>query len=126
MDIKKIAVLGSGTMGHGIAQAALFAGFEVSLYDIAQNLLDKAAAIIKGNIDKHFVAKGKLSQEEGDTIIGRLKTFSEFRQICGLSCRSLWPGMPGHGLRSGPFEEYRGSPIQGPVHLVGDRHGVAQ
>jgi len=65
MDIKKIAVLGSGTMGHGIAQAALFAGFEVSLYDIAQNLLDKAASIIKGNIDKHFVAKGKLSQEEG-------------------------------------------------------------
>jgi 3-hydroxybutyryl-CoA dehydrogenase len=77
MDIEKIAVLGSGTMGHGIAQAALFEGFEVSLYDIAHNLLDKAASIIKGNIDKHFVAKGKLSQEEGDTIIGRLKTFTD-------------------------------------------------
>jgi len=77
MDIKKIAVLGSGTMGHGIAQAAAFAGYEVSLYDIAQEMLDKAAAIIKGNIDKHFVAKGKLSREEGEVIAGRLKTFTE-------------------------------------------------
>lgn len=77
MDIKKIAVLGSGTMGHGIAQAAAFAGYEVSLYDIAQEMLDKAAAIIKGNIDKHFVAKGKLTQEEGDAVIGRFKTFTD-------------------------------------------------
>jgi len=77
MDIKKITVLGSGTMGHGIAQAAAFAGFEVSLYDIAQDLLDKGASVIKGNIDKHFVAKGKLSQEEGNAIIGRIRTFTE-------------------------------------------------
>ncbi len=77
MDTEKIAVLGLGTMGHGIAQAAAFAGCEVSLYDTARDMLDKAVSIIKGNVDKHFVAKGKLTQEEGDAVIGRLKTFTD-------------------------------------------------
>ncbi len=77
MDIKKIAVLGSGTMGHGIAQAAAFAGLEVSLYDIAQDLLDKAQSTIKGSIDKHFVVKEKISREEGEAIVDRIRTFTD-------------------------------------------------
>ena len=77
MNIKKIAVLGSGTMGHRIAQAAAFAGFEVSLYDIAEDLLAKASSIVKGNIEKHFVARRKLSREEGDAIIDRIRTFTQ-------------------------------------------------
>jgi len=72
MKVEKITVVGSGTMGQGIAQAAIFAGFTVSLYDIAQEMLDKAMATIKGNIDKHFVVKGKISQEEGDAIYARI------------------------------------------------------
>jgi 3-hydroxybutyryl-CoA dehydrogenase len=74
METKKIAVLGSGTMGHGIAQAAAFAGLEVSLYDISQDLLDRATSIIAANVEKHFVAKRKLTQEQGDAIVGRIQT----------------------------------------------------
>ena len=72
MDVQHIAVLGSGTMGHGIAQAAIFAGFEATLYDIAQDLLDRARETIRGNIDRYFVAKGKMTQAEGDAVFSRL------------------------------------------------------
>lgn len=74
MEIQRIAVLGSGTMGHGIAQAAIFAGFEVGLYDISQEIVDRGAGVIKRNIEKHFVAKGKLSSAEGSQIASRLST----------------------------------------------------
>ena len=80
MEIKKIAVLGSGTMGHGIAQAAIFGGYETVLYDIGQEFLDAAAAKIKGNIDKRFVAKGKMTEAEGETIFARLKTSIDLGQ----------------------------------------------
>jgi len=87
MKVEKITVVGSGTMGQGIAQAAIFAGFTVSLYDIAQEMLDKAMATIKGNIDKHFVVKGKISQEEGDAIYARISVTTKIRRCrerCGF------------------------------------------
>lgn len=80
MEIKKIAVLGSGTMGHGIAQAAAFSGLEVSLYDIAQDLLDKALSVIKGTVSKHFVVKGKLTEAEGDAVLSRVRPFTELER----------------------------------------------
>lgn len=83
MEIQRIAVLGSGTMGHGIAQAAIFAGFEVNLYDISQEIVDRGAGEIKGNVEKHFVAKGKINQEEGEEILARLSTFTELKEaVC--------------------------------------------
>lgn len=83
MEIQQIAVLGSGTMGHGIAQAAIFNGFKVSLYDISQEIVDRGAGVIKGNIEKHFVAKGKISQEEGGEILARLSAFTELKEaVC--------------------------------------------
>lgn len=72
MDVKKITVLGSGTMGHGIAQAASFSGYTVSLYDIDQEILDKSMSMIEANIEKHFVAKNKITKEEGDEIVARI------------------------------------------------------
>ncbi|MEN6464164.1 MAG: 3-hydroxyacyl-CoA dehydrogenase family protein [Syntrophaceae bacterium] len=74
MKVEQIAVIGAGTMGHGIAQAAIFAGCTVTLYDIAQPMLDRAVAVVNENIDKRFVAKGKITKEEGEAIKGRLKT----------------------------------------------------
>jgi len=72
MEVKKITVLGSGTMGHGIAQAASFSGYTVSLYDIDQEILDNAMSMIEANIEKHFVAKNKITKEEGDEIVARI------------------------------------------------------
>lgn len=80
MDINKITVLGSGTMGHGIAQAAAFAGYAVSLYDIDQGMLDRAVETVGKNVEKHFVAKGKITKEQGTEILGRIKTSTQLEE----------------------------------------------
>lgn len=77
MEIKSITILGSGTMGHGIAQASAFSGLNVSLFDIDQDMLDKAFQTITKNIQKFFVDKDKISPEEGDEILSRIKTYTD-------------------------------------------------
>jgi 3-hydroxybutyryl-CoA dehydrogenase len=79
MHIRKIAVLGSGTMGHGIAQVSAFSGFDVSLYDISKEMLENAMVTIKDNVENHFIRKGKISKEEGDKVIQRIRTFTKLR-----------------------------------------------
>ena len=80
MGIKNVSVLGSGTMGHGIAQISAFHGYTVFLYDIDKAMLDKAMATIRQTIEKHFVSKGKISKEEGDTIVSRIKTTTNLEE----------------------------------------------
>ena len=72
MSIKNITVLGSGVMGHGIAQVSATAGYNVVLRDIEQGFLDKAMEKIRWSLDK-LVNKEKISKEEGDAIFGRIK-----------------------------------------------------
>ena len=72
MGIKNITVLGSGIMGHGIAQVSAMAGYNVTLRDIEQQFLDKAISKIKWSLDK-LVSKEKISKDEGDEIISRIK-----------------------------------------------------
>ncbi|KAF6242037.1 3-hydroxyacyl-CoA dehydrogenase [Nitrosopumilus sp. b1] len=72
MGIKNITVLGSGVMGHGIAQVSATAGYNVVLRDIEQGFLDKAMEKIRWSLDK-LVTKEKISKEEGDAIFGRIK-----------------------------------------------------
>jgi len=71
MTIKNITVLGSGVMGHGIAQVSATAGYNVVLRDIKQEFLDKAMEKIKWSLDK-LVSKEKISKEEGDSIFSRI------------------------------------------------------
>jgi enoyl-CoA hydratase/3-hydroxyacyl-CoA dehydrogenase len=71
MDLKNITVLGSGIMGHGIAQVSATAGYNVVLRDIEKGFLDKAMEKIKWSLDK-LVSKEKLSQEEADSIYSRI------------------------------------------------------
>jgi len=61
-DIKTVAVIGAGEMGHGIAEVALVAGYRVFLRDIRQEFLDKAVQRID-EILKRLVRKGRVSQE---------------------------------------------------------------
>ena len=69
--VKNITVLGSGVMGHGIAQVSATAGYNVVLRDIKQEFLDKAMEKIKWSLDK-MVSKEKISKEEGDSIYSRI------------------------------------------------------
>lgn len=71
MAVKNITVLGSGVMGHGIAQVSATAGYNVVLRDIEQGFLDKAMEKIKWSLDK-LVSKEKISKEEGNAIFARI------------------------------------------------------
>ena len=71
-EIKKVAVLGAGAMGNGIAQVALMAGYNVAMRDIEQKFVDKGLENIKESLAK-FVTKGKISEEESNDCLTRLE-----------------------------------------------------
>jgi enoyl-CoA hydratase/3-hydroxyacyl-CoA dehydrogenase len=73
LSIKNITVLGSGVMGHGIAQVSAMSGYNVVLRDIDQQFLDKAMEKIKWSLEK-LVSKEKITQSESEAIISRIKT----------------------------------------------------
>src|SRR5512132_1484053 len=74
-EIKRVAVLGAGTMGHGIAHAALAGGFNTRLYDVSGEMLGKARTSIEGIVAKS-VELGKLASGEAGALLGRLQTFT--------------------------------------------------
>jgi 3-hydroxybutyryl-CoA dehydrogenase len=72
MDIKNIAVVGSGTMGNGITHVFSQHGYNVTLIDIKQELLDKALATIKGNMERQL-KKETITQEQLDKAMANIK-----------------------------------------------------
>jgi enoyl-CoA hydratase/3-hydroxyacyl-CoA dehydrogenase len=73
-DIKRIAVVGAGDMGHGIAEVAAMAGYKVNLYDIKQEFVDKGLGKIKDSLAKQ-VTKQKMAQADMDKIMGSFTPF---------------------------------------------------
>ena len=90
MDIERVGVAGGGLMGHGIAQVAAQAGYQVVLKEVDQDRLDKAV----GNIEKQLgrtVDKGKLEQSAADEIRGRLQPTTDNNDFadCGLVIEAI-------------------------------------
>lgn len=79
MACSRIAVIGSGTMGAGIAQVAAAGGFETRLYDISPEMLRKATGSIEANLQKG-VEKGKIAASDRDAALGRLRTTTSLRE----------------------------------------------
>jgi 3-hydroxybutyryl-CoA dehydrogenase len=80
--IEKIAVLGAGTMGAGIAQVAAQAGFDTLLYDIKQEFIDTGLGRIRGFL-KGSRERGKLSAEQEQQIVGRLHSTTQLEDCQG-------------------------------------------
>ncbi len=72
-EIERVAVLGAGTMGHGIAQVCAAAGCAVALQDIDGQAVDNGAARIRANLDKG-VELGKVDAAERDAALARVRT----------------------------------------------------
>ncbi len=70
-DIKKVLIVGAGTMGHGIAQAFAQGGYQVSLFSRSQETLDRASALIKTSLDT-LVEGGLLEEGQIPAIISRI------------------------------------------------------
>ncbi|MFW9926231.1 MAG: 3-hydroxyacyl-CoA dehydrogenase family protein [Candidatus Thorarchaeota archaeon] len=79
MEIKKIAVLGAGLMGNGIAHVCAQAGYEVNMRDIDQKFIDNGLGTIKKNLERGL-KKGSITQEEIDNIFGRIKGVLDLKE----------------------------------------------
>ena len=79
-DISKIAVIGAGTMGQGIAQICAMAGYEVVIYDLSEQALVTAEANISVNIDKG-IERGKVTQAEKIVSLERITFSGEDRSL---------------------------------------------
>lgn len=78
-QINKITVLGSGIMGHGIAQISAMNGYNVVLRDIEERFLESAMSKIRWSLDK-LVEKNKINKQESDKIRGRIRPIVELKE----------------------------------------------
>tara|TARA_A100001234_G_scaffold164063_1_gene145358 strand:+ start:3699 stop:4553 length:855 start_codon:yes stop_codon:yes gene_type:complete len=76
MGIERIAVLGAGQMGNGIAQVAACAGYQVVMIDIKQDYLDNGLTAIENSLSR-VVKKERMTQEQADQAISLISTSTE-------------------------------------------------
>jgi len=80
MEVKKVAVLGAGLMGHGIAQvAAQVAKYDVSLRDVKQEFLDNGIKMIKDSLQR-FLKKGVISEREVNETLSRIHLTMDLKE----------------------------------------------
>jgi 3-hydroxybutyryl-CoA dehydrogenase len=78
--IERVAVLGAGTMGHGIAHAAIGAGYDTRLFDVAQSALDASRASIAAIVSKG-VDIGKATASDAEAMLSRLTTATDLARV---------------------------------------------
>jgi 3-hydroxybutyryl-CoA dehydrogenase len=78
--MKQIVVIGGGTMGNGIAHTAAASGFDVSLVDVSESILQRAVSTITANLQRG-VDKGKMTAEERDAVVARIHPVTEIENI---------------------------------------------
>ena len=94
-QIKQVGVLGAGLMGHGIAQVAATAGYEVVLREVDDATLQKGV----GKIEKQLaraVEKGKSTQEDADAVRGRIHETTDYKDLaeCDLVIEAITESLP--------------------------------
>ena len=80
--MQNLAVIGGGTMGNGIAHAAAASGFDVTLVDVSDDILQRAMKTIAANLQRG-VDKGKMSAEERDAVLARIRANRDVEAITG-------------------------------------------
>jgi len=76
--MKNITVIGSGTMGNGIAHTFAQFGFNVSLVDVNETALNKAIQTITNNLDRQ-VKKGSIDEQTKQTTLNNIKTYTDLK-----------------------------------------------
>jgi 3-hydroxybutyryl-CoA dehydrogenase len=75
-EVRRVAVIGAGTMGNGIAHVFAQHGYDVTMIDVRPEALEKARATIAGNMDRQ-IRKGGLTEEEKQASLGRIRAATE-------------------------------------------------
>ncbi len=83
MQIERVGVVGAGQMGNGIAHVFALSGFDVVMYDISQDQLDKAKVTIEKNL-KRQVKKGVLKEDEIEGVLDRIVATTNLEHIASV------------------------------------------
>lgn len=95
MDLKKIGVIGAGTMGNGISQAFAVAGVEVVMTDVAPSQLERGTAAIASSLER-LVKKDKLAAAAKDAALGRIRGATDLGAVkdCDLVIEAATENLP--------------------------------
>ena len=95
MELRKIGVIGAGTMGNGISQAFALAGLEVVMTDVAQAQLDRGTAAIASSLER-LVKKDKLSAADKAAALGRVRGATQLAAVkdCDLVIEAATENLP--------------------------------
>lgn len=83
MDIHQIGVVGAGTMGEGIAQTAAAAGYQVLLYDVSADAVERALTQITNRLARE-VRRDRTTQVDNDALLRRLRPCSDLSEFAGV------------------------------------------
>ncbi len=78
MDVKKVTVVGAGTMGNGIVQVFAQHGYDVVMIDVKEELLERGMKTIGKSLDR-FIKKELIAEKDKEDILSRIKTSTELR-----------------------------------------------
>ncbi|MBS0510744.1 MAG: 3-hydroxybutyryl-CoA dehydrogenase [Proteobacteria bacterium] len=82
MEIRKVGVVGAGTMGSGITQACAVAGLDVVMMDISEAQVQRGLATITGSMDR-LIKREKMSEAEKAATLGRIQTVTTLQSLAG-------------------------------------------
>ena len=88
MEIKTFGVVGAGQMGNGIAQVAAMSGLQVIMNDIKTEFVEKGVATIN-KILSRGVEKGRMTEDEKNAVLGRIKTSVDLGDMAPVSYTHL-------------------------------------
>jgi len=83
MSIKKVGVVGAGTMGNGIVQVSAQAGLKVVMLDVSQEALDRGMAAINKSLDR-LVSKGTMTAEQKVAALTRIETTTSYEDFAAV------------------------------------------
>src|SRR5678809_1614165 len=81
---ERVAVIGAGQMGNGIAHVFAQSGFDVTMIDISSDALAKGRSTIASNLDRQ-IKKGSLAADQKDAILGRIQTAPSMDAVADAS-----------------------------------------
>jgi len=81
-DIKRVTVIGAGTMGHGIAQVFAYNGYQVYLHDVQQDFVDRALRRIDLNL-KLFIEKGLTTKDRAESTLSHIQATTDLAKALG-------------------------------------------
>ncbi len=76
LDIKSVGVIGAGQMGNGIAHVVALAGYDVALYDVKKEAIDKARSVIERNMARQ-VSRGIITDAEMQAALQRIRAATD-------------------------------------------------